>query len=173
MNIIRSVKIFYPPSRHQFINFVSWWWVKNLCNFLVHDFLHLSRRCRDVRNGKNLKNKLRTNLGWVFFIVHVVMRIEELPQLPSPRPLSLDVTREEVLVRGGREREGMVLALAEGGARHPNPLSGLVLEVGRSVEGWKGGSNDGTDGRMTSLTGTWSWEVCGGLEKGIKRWNWR
>jgi len=63
-----------------------------------------------------------------------VARVEEIPQLPRPVALRLDVTRQEVLVRGRRQRERMVFRGLERGAVQPHPLAGQVLEVGRTVE---------------------------------------
>lgn len=71
-------------------------------------------------------------LGLVLRVV--VAWIEIVPQLPGPRSLGLNVAAEEVLVRGGGQRETVHLAGPEGGARQTHPLARQVLQVRRSVK---------------------------------------
>ena len=77
---------------------------------------------------------LKTNLGWILIIMNIVMRIEELAELPCPWSLSLNVAREEVFVWCWSKCEGMVLRLPKRCARETHPLPTQVLEVWWPVE---------------------------------------
>lgn len=63
-----------------------------------------------------------------------VVRVEEVPQFPRPLALRLDVTGQEVLVRGRGQGERMVFRGLERRAVQPHPLARQVFEVGRTVE---------------------------------------
>nr|CAD7199333.1 unnamed protein product [Timema douglasi] len=75
---------------------------------------------------------LQSNLGQ--YRNRLITRVKVVPQLPGPRTLGLDVARQEVLVGGRRQGERVELLGLEGGARQSHPLTGQVLEVGRTVE---------------------------------------
>ena len=60
--------------------------------------------------------------------------IKVVAQLPSPRPLSLDMARQEVFMRRGCQRERVEFLGLDLRARKADPLAGKVLEVGRTVE---------------------------------------
>ena len=64
----------------------------------------------------------------------VELLVEGVAKLPRPRPVRLDVHREEVLVRRRRQRERVVLLRLDRRAGEANPLPGEHLHVRRAVE---------------------------------------
>jgi hypothetical protein len=72
---------------------------------------------------------------WIIILVgREIGRVKEVPELPGPRALRLDVAREEILVGRRGECERVELFAFEGSARQAHPLTRQVFEVGRAVE---------------------------------------
>lgn len=89
------------------------------------------------KNIKLIANPFGSNKNYFWVIVLIrseVSRVEEVSQLPGPRTLRLDVTREEILVGRRCEREGVELFAFESSAGQTHPLTRQVFEVGWAVE---------------------------------------
>ena len=79
------------------------------------------------------EGSIQLDLG-VHFAGVEVAGIEIIAQLPRPRSLGLDVTRQIVLVRRRSQRERVELLGLDFRAAQPDPLAREILEIGRPVE---------------------------------------